>query len=175
MVLMMYCNMKIDFFEPKCSTENIKAVEFGICDDVDKEEKAPAYIDYYNLNNWVAKISNKSGKSLNFIAIDNCIEIYRENGEMENRCDAMLVNADNIVFVELKDQMSGWINKAVIQLQITIDYFKKNNDMGKYRYKRAFACNKQHPHFQSSYKELMSAFYKKNKIRLNLQCNIVFK
>lgn len=52
------------------------------------------------------------------------------------------------------------------QLQTTIDNFKANHDISKYRYKRAFACNKKYPNFRVSYKGKMDAFYKKNHIRL---------
>ena len=88
----------------------------------------------------------------------------------------MLTNEDNIVFVELKEQMAGWITHAVDeQLQTTIDNFKTNHDISKYRHKRAFVCNKKYPNFRVNYKGKMDAFYKKNHIRLNLIREIVFK
>ena len=52
------------------------------------------------------------------------------------------------------------------QLQTIFDHFKANHTY-KYKYKRAFACNKRFPNFRASYKDKMAAFYKKNNIRLN--------
>lgn len=166
--------MAIDFFEEKCQTENIKDEIFGICDD--STDKEPAYIDRVNKNKWIATVENRTDKPINFTAVDNCIEVFRPNGSMENRCDALLTNVDYIVFVELKNQKSDWIGHAVEdQLQTTIDNFKANHDISKYRYKRAFACNKKHPNFQVSYKSRMSQFYQKNGVRLCLENKIVFK
>ena len=93
---------------------------------------------------------------------------------MDNRCDAMLTNEEHIVFIELKDQQSDWIEHAVNdQLQTTIDYFKENHDISRYRYKRAFACNRKHPNFKCSNKERMNNFYRRNKIRLNIEVKII--
>ena len=168
--------MAIDFFRAKCQTENIRDKEFGICDDEDENEKTPAYVDSAQPEKWVAVVKNMSEKSINFTAVDNCVEIMREDGTPDFRCDAMLTNEDNIVFVELKEQMAGWITHAVDeQLQTTIDNFKTNHDISKYRHKRAFVCNKKYPNFRVNYKGKMDAFYKKNHIRLNLIREIVFK
>lgn len=165
--------MAIDFFIEKCQTENISDPRFGICDN--ETDKDPAYVDRENEDKWIAVVENKTDKPINFTAVDNCIEVFRPNGSMENRCDALLTNADHIVFVELKNQGDNWIAHAVDdQLQTTIDYFKDNHDIGKYRFKRAFACNRRRPFFRVSYKEKMDAFYKKNGIRLSLEAKIIF-
>lgn len=169
-------NKTIDFFVPHCQRNKIVAEKFGLCDKEDKSVKTPAYVDFDHPEQWIAVVENQTHKPLNFTAVDNCVEILRENGEMANRCDVMLTNEDYIVFVELKDQKGNWIEHAVYdQLQTTIDYFKANHDISKYRYKRAFACNRQHPKFKCSNKERMQSFFKQNGIRLNIQCNIVFK
>lgn len=168
--------MPVDFFIAKCQTENVRDEEFGICDDDDTTLKTPAYVDTAQPDKWVAVVRNKSVKPINFTAVDNCVEIRRSDGTMDFRCDAMLTNADHIVFVELKDQVSDWISHAVDeQLQTTIDHFKTHHDLSKYKYKRAFACNKKHPNFRVSYKDKMTAFYRKNGIRLSLEREIVFK
>lgn len=167
----------IDFFIPKCQTENIVEPLFGICDDDDENTKTPAYVSTNPADRWIAIVENKTSKPINFTAVDNCIEIQRANGEMDNRCDAILSNEEHIVFIELKVQKTGdWKNHAINeQLQTTIDHFKANYDINKYRYKRAFVCNKKSPHFQVSNKEKMDAFYRKNHIRLNIEQKIVFK
>ena len=111
---------------------------FGICDDEDESAKTPAYVSIDPTDKWVAIVQNRTEKPINFTAVDNCIEIRRANGDMDNRCDAILTNDEHIVFIELKVQRtSGWITHAVDeQLQTTIDHFKENCDIDKYRYKR---------------------------------------
>lgn len=169
-------NKTIDFFVCCCQTNNIREKTFGICDDVDESKKTPAYIDIINPKKWIAIVKNTTNQPINFTAIDNCVEILRDNGDMENRCDAMLTNEDNIIFIELKDQKDSWIDHAINdQLQTTINYFRANHDISKYRHKRAFACNKKHPRFKCSYKERMQLFYNKNHIRLNIQNEIIIK
>lgn len=167
----------IDFFIPQCQTENIHAKNFGICDDEDEETKTPAYVSFDPTDKWVAIVQNQTEKPINFTAVDNCIEIRRANGDMDNRCDAILTNDEHIVFVELKVQRtSGWITHAVDeQLQTTIHHFKENSDISKYKHKRAFVCNRKFPRFSVSNKEKMNAFYKKNRIRLSIEQTIVFK
>lgn len=168
--------MNIDFFVPECQSDNIKTGKFGICDSLDTSSKTPAYVDYDNEESWIACVENVSGNSVTFTAIDNCVVIRRENGEMDYRCDAMLTNVDNIVFIELKSQRRDWIQHAVWeQLYTTIKHFCENNDIGKYRYRRAFVCNRKHPRFDHSNKELMQTFYRKTGVRLNIQCDIVIK
>lgn len=167
----------INFFTPQCRRENICEVTFGICDDEDDSVKTPAYISTNPTDKWIAIVQNHTGKPLNFTAVDNCIEIRRANGEMDNRCDAILTNDEHIVFIELKvQQTSGWIAHAVDeQLQTTVDHFKANCDIDKYRYRRAFVCNRKFPLFNVSNKERMNAFYKKNRIRLSIEQTIEFK
>ena len=167
--------MDVDFFKDE---EGIGSSHFGICDDVDVNAKTPAYVDC-NLENeslWGANVVNSSGKSISFIAVDNRIEILRVDGSMENRCDAMLHNADYIIFVELKNQREDWIKHAVDdQLQTTIDVFKQNNDIMKYSRRFAYVCNKKHPLFQNSHKQQMQKFHSKNKVRLIICGNIMIK
>lgn len=128
----------VDFFIPKCQVIGITAERFGICDDVDTAEKTPAYVNYENEKKWGAIIKNNSGKPLNFTAVDNCVVVRRENDDMENRCDAMLSNADNLVLVELKNERQKWFSHAVEQLQKTIETFKQYNDVSMYKRKRAY-------------------------------------
>lgn len=168
--------MHMDFFIEKCQTNNISERLFGICDDKDEGNKTPAYIDTTDQDKWIAIVKNHTNLSLNFTAVDNCIEARKEDGSMDFRCDAMLTNKDNIVFIELKDQKDNWIRHAVYeQLQTTIDNFKASHDISVYRHKRAFACNKARPRFKVNYKDMMNQFYQKNKVRLNLTTEIVFK
>lgn len=99
----------------------VKDTLFGICDDEDEAAKTPAYVDVdvNRQDKWTAIVKNKSEKIISFIAVDNKIEIKRDNGQMENRCDAMLHNDDYIVFIELKDQGKDWIRHAVEDQLVT--------------------------------------------------------
>ena len=160
----------IDFFKDGIPVE---CSLFGICDDEDKAEKTPAYVDCNvdNRKSWIAEVNNSSGAPVKFIAVDNKIEILREDGNMENRCDAMLHNEKYIIFVELKNQRQDWIKHAVEeQLATTINIFKQNHDISVFRHKFAYACNKQHPSFASSHKEYMHKFRKEHGVRLVI-CN----
>jgi hypothetical protein len=94
--------MEIDFFNSQCqSVSNNK--RFGLCDEQDNKE--PAYLDERNGAKWIAVVENEELKKIHFIAIDNCIDIWRDEKkkEMDKRCDGMLWYETSIVFVELKE------------------------------------------------------------------------
>lgn len=156
----------VDFFVSKCQTSGITETKFGICDDPDDSVKTPAYVTTDNSIPWGATVLNHSGKALNFTAVDNCVEIIGDNGAMSSRCDAMLTNDCNLIFIELKDERKKWLPHAIEQLQATIDSFAANNDISRYQVKRAFACNKRHPYFSVSNKELKLRFSQQNHFRL---------
>lgn len=165
--------MAIDFFISRCMINNITAQRFGICDP---GNGAIAYPDFADESSWVALVENRSGSPLNFIAVDNCIEIRRPDGNMDNRCDAILTNSRHIIFVELKNQDKDWIGHAVNdQLQTTIDHFKANHQLDSYPKRDAYACNKSHPHFNHSQMERMTEFKNKNDVRLHIDAHIIIK
>lgn len=140
--------MNINFFDPLCQTI-INASVFGICDDPPPPAK-PAYIDTINQNKWIASVENINQRELTFVAIDNCIEIFRNDGNMDSRCDAMITFQDTIIFVELKDrQSSGWLAKGESQLRNIIGIFAANYDLSSYKSKIAYVSNKSKPNFQS--------------------------
>jgi len=136
--------MPIDFFKSGCKKTSIKK-EFGLCDNPDPA-KDPAYIDEFNDVNWIAQVTNQNGNSVDFFAIDHCIEIRRSNIEMAKHCDGMLSYESNIVFVELKNRgSSGWLSDGRKQLTETISFFKDNHNITTYKLKEAYVCNKQRP------------------------------
>ncbi|MEM9885152.1 MAG: hypothetical protein AAF849_04610 [Bacteroidota bacterium] len=152
----------IDFFRKECVVE-IDAKQFGICDDNDK---LPAYPDTDNADNWIAIVQNENQKTIQFIAIDNCIPIWRAKGEMESRCDGMLFYEDNIDFVELKVVRNKWIQNGIIQLRITITNFLNVYEIDEFKRKRAFLTNSKHPQFKFSHKEQMQKFKQETGFRL---------
>lgn len=160
--------MPVKFFDKNCQEQVRKDVLFGICDD---QNNTPAYTTVSTAKTWIAKVENDENKSVIFTAIDNCIEIRRENGEMGNRCDGMLTYDQNIVFIELKDERSNWIPHAIEQLEATILQFNQA-DLLTYRHRRAFACNKRHPNFHVINNELSQRFFTNHRVRLNIQATI---
>ena len=146
--------MEIDFFNSQCQSVSNKK-RFGLCDEQD--DKEPAYIDEQNGAKWIAIVENDELKEVHFIAIDNCIEIWRdeEKKEMDNRCDGMLWYENTIVFVELKERESkkntnDWVKDGEKQLKRTIEYFEKTEQSNKFTEKRAYIANKTHPRFKES-------------------------
>lgn len=167
--------MQVDFFEYE---EIVTKSCFGICDDEDISLKTPAYIDIKeeNENAWIAKVTNNSGKAIGFIAVDNKIEILREDGNMEHRCDAILHNEDNIIFVELKEQRKDWIKDAVEdQLLATINIFKSLYNISVFKNRVAYVCNRRHPSFAYSHKEYMQKFRNEHNVRLIICRDIKIK
>lgn len=162
--------MKVNFFIEECQTENILAPDFGICDS----ESGKAYVDLENREKWVARVRNRSGNPINFTSIDNCVEIRRETGESDFRCDGMLSGNGLLIFVELKDQRGDWIQHAVWdQLFRTINHFKESHPVEGYKKKFAYACNKRHPQFHSNKMDMMNEFRIKTGFRLLIVNEIV--
>ena len=160
--------MSIDFFQIGCQS-NTSEILFGICDN---QDGSPAFIDIANQNIWIANVKNDSVINVTLIAVDNCITILRVDGSMDSRCDAILTYPDNIIFLELKDERTNWITHAVEQIETTIKNFTDNHDISVFRHKRAFASNKKHPNFRSSYLETYQKFYRKYAVRLNIEATI---
>ncbi len=139
--------MPVDFFDNPAK-ETTDEERFGLCDDVAPENcpKNPAYIDCIDREKWTADVSNPQRKTATFYPIDNCIEILRPNGEMDNRCDGLLEYDRNLIFVELKDRAGGkWVGEGLTQLAVTIGNFNANHNVADFSSIRAQLCNKQRP------------------------------
>jgi hypothetical protein len=149
--------MAIDFSIPACVTETNEAV-FGICDD-SPPSIDPAYLSFQNAEEWIAWVDNDQNKTVTFTAIDHCVEILRPNTEKESSCDGMLSYDKTIKFVELKDRnYSGWLGKAIDQLQITIKIYKADVGMAAFDKYFAFVANKQRPFFKGANSSLSQRF-----------------
>lgn len=161
--------MSWEFLASPCKENHRTDTEFGICDD---EDGSKAYTDTDNPTNWIATVSNKSKKNVSFIAVDNCI--FKKTDEPgRRRCDGMLVTQDQLYFVELKNQMKSWISDAIEQLESTIEFFKESHNLEDFKHKKAFACNKKHRFFQEIDNETNLSFFRKNKVRLDVQADII--
>jgi len=161
--------MPINFFDETCQELSIVDSEFGICDN---EDGSKAFVDRVNRDKWVATVDNSGKMELTFTAIDNCVEIMRDNGDMDKRYDGMLTSEEHIFFLELKSQRSNWITDAIEQLRVTVGHFIENHDISIFRYKRAFACNNKHPQFQVINHEKKQRFFNEFKVRLHVQATI---
>ena len=168
--------MEIDFFNSQCQQVSSEKI-FGLCDD--KEDNKPAYLDEQNEDKWIAVVENEELKEVHFIAIDYCIDIWRdkEKKEMDNRCDGMLWYETSIVFVELKDRVSkkntnAWVKDGEKQLKRTIEYFEKTKQSNKFIEKRAYIANNAHPKFKESQLQRMKNFKKETGYTLRIENRI---
>jgi len=168
--------MEIDFFNSQCQRVTSEKI-FGLCDD--KEDNKPAYLDEENGAKWIAVVENEELKEIHFIAIDNCIDIWRNEvkKEMDNRCDGMLWYETSIIFVELKDRVSkkdknAWVEDGEKQLKRTIEYFEKTEQSGKFTEKRAYIANKAYPKFKESQLVRMKRFQQETGYTLRIENRI---
>ena len=150
--------MAIDFFNNQCQQVSSEKI-FGLCDEEGTQK--PAYIDVSNQDNWIAEIENEEQKEVYFIAIDNCIEIWRDDG-------------NNLIFVELKDRKlrnaSDFLKEAALQLIATINHFKKICDIADYNIKAAYIANKKKIH--RSYVARMEEFQQETGYTLRIENRI---
>jgi hypothetical protein len=164
--------MSINFFDANCQSQT-NQYKFGLCDDPNKD-KDPAYIDTVDCSKWIAIVENNQEIEVIFTAIDNCIEILRSDGTMDNRCDGMLTYNNHIIFVELKERnfRNKWVGKGEEQLKNTINVFIANHDLAIYKSKKAYIANNKKPTFQSSQITRMDKFKDETGFRLIIQNTI---
>ena len=151
--------MSINFFDTNCQSQTNQP-KFGLCDDP-PPSKDPAYINIDDSGKWIAIVENNQELEVIFTAIDNCIELLRSDGKMDNRCDGMLTYNNNIIFVELKERKytnSVWIDDGENQLRKIISVFINNHDLQIFKSKKAYIANSKKPQFQYSHKERMQKF-----------------
>ena len=164
--------MSINFFDANCQSQT-NQYKFGLCDDPNKD-KDPAYIVTVDCSKWIAIVENNQEIEVIFTAIDNCIEILRSDGTMDNRCDGMLTYNNHIIFVELKERnfRNKWVGKGEEQLKNTINVFIANHDLAIYKSKKAYIANNKKPNFQSSQITRMDKFKDETGFRLIIQNTI---
>nr|WP_295877435.1 hypothetical protein [uncultured Chitinophaga sp.] len=159
----------MNFFDSKCQESPRDEELFGICDDQNGEK---AYTNIDDSSKWVATVINKKKVELVFTAIDACVITGSEHKD-RGRCDGMLTSDEHIFFVELKDQKANWREKAINQLESTVQFFLEKNSLMQYRHKKAFACNKQHAHFQEIDQEEQMRWFRTYGVRLDLQAEVI--
>lgn len=167
--------MSVDFFTTSCKEKPRKENYFGILDD---HNELPAYTVIDDEKEWIAKVINKNNKEICFIAIDNCVKVYKQNdaSSKESICDGMLVFENGIYLVELKNRaVGGWIPKAIEQLENTIRLLKENHSLEEFQYKKAYACNKKHPRFAVMESENRRKFFRNTGFRIDAQREVKIK
>jgi hypothetical protein len=165
--------MSIDIFKAKCR-KVIKDQKFGICDD---NNQRPAYVDLVNETNWIAKVNNSKNKEIVFTAFDYCIDVIRENGEMEKRCDVLMTFEDSLYFIELKGKVADWQAEGIEQLEATINSFiqKIPDYYWSFKKRKAYVANRRHPSFNVTKTTDMERFRDRYRVRLDLQSTILIK
>jgi len=168
--------MKTNFFITNCKEPERTDVLFGICDD---ENEDKAYTDIENEDKWIAIVKNEMQEPVSFTAIDNCLDVLKEGtNDQESTCDGMLTFNQYLYLVELKNQnTSGWKPRAFEQLENTIQLIKQDPNFDRFKYKKAFACNKKkkRPRFKTSDNERNRRFFAKYGFRIGIQSTIVIK
>ncbi|MES2703878.1 MAG: hypothetical protein V4649_14660 [Bacteroidota bacterium] len=165
--------MKVNFFKPKC-TQSTSEMLFGLCD---KDDEKPAFINVDKSEKWIATVVNSAPpKRIQFTALDHCIDVLRENGDMDNRCDVLLEYETRLLFIELKTKRADWKSEGLGQIEATIK--RMIHELPAYYYgfkkRKAVVANPKSasPAFQESDKELRE-FYKRNyKIHLQFDAEI---
>ena len=163
--------MKVNFLSDECVTTT-SARYFGICDD---DDKRPAYLHFSPGDGLcIAKVTNTSQIPVIFRAIDNCIDVLRDSGDMESRCDVLLECEQNLIFIELKNKLGRWKAEGIDQLEKTLQLIIDSHPeyYSSFKKKRAFVANRKHPNFQEVENETMARFYKKYKVRLEISADI---
>ncbi len=164
--------MSINFFKSTYQSQT-NQYKFRLCDDPNED---PAYIDtdIDDCSKWIATVENNQEIEVIFTAIDNCIEILRSDGTMDNRCDGMLTYNNHLIFVELKEKnyRNNWVVKGEKQLKNTINVFIANHDLEIYKSKKAYIANNKEPNFQSSQITRMDKFKDETGFRLIIQNTI---
>lgn len=160
--------MSLQFFTASC-TDDTSASLFGLCDDKTNQR---AYIATETQSNWIAIVENPNQHEVKFIGIDNCVPIFRANGEIESRCDGLLLYNDNLIFVELKERdipPAKWVKKGYEQLKTTILLFKQENDLSKYKSLKAYLVNSMRPNVPITQINKIQQFYTETSILLYIQ------
>lgn len=161
--------MSLNFLDNACKELDRSDTRFGLCDNQDGTK---AYSNTENPERWIATVINDKALILTFTPVDKCL--MQDNDYPDRRrCDGILTSTEHLYFIELKDQAKRWITDAIEQLESTVEIFKDHHDIHQFRHKKAFACNKQQRHFQEIDNELNIAFFRKHRVRLDIQADIL--
>lgn len=161
--------------QSSCQTSSTKR-KIGLCDDPHPANN-PAYINEDNGKIWLATVVNEEPPcQITFTAIDHCVDSYRPDGKMHNRCDGILSFNSTLIFVELKDRTTKnnqWVLDAEVQLRASIENFKNIYDLYLYKSKKAYIANKQQRGSKVSQNSRVKTFLKETDFLLVIDNRIV--
>ncbi|MBO5606870.1 MAG: hypothetical protein J5930_03160 [Treponema sp.] len=80
----------------------------------------------------------------------------------------MLYTNKTIAFIELKDKNKTRAGDAAKQLKATIKTFKENHEIENFENKKAYVCNKAHPHMNVTSNSLCDSFLKETGVTLHV-------
>jgi len=167
--------MSIDFFKIECQ-ETTSEKKFGL---YDAENSTPAEIKLNDEPTWNATVVNNQGKTVSFTAIDNCIDVFRENGEMDSRCDCMLSYDSELLLVELKNKRDSWQTEGLSQIENITKIMIQEIPEYYYSFKKrkGIVANRknQFPAFHDSNLEQRQYFMSKYKMRIQFEAEITIK
>lgn len=167
--------MNVNFFKAECQTTT-KTKRFGL---FDAEDQTPAIIMLDDEQSWNATVINESAIELLFTAVDNCIEILRDNGEMDNRCDAMLTYNSTLLLIELKNKRNSWQSEGLYQIESTLKRMRIECQAfyNGFKKRKAIVVNTkyQFPCFQEANLEQREYFWRNYKARIQFEAEIVIK
>lgn len=158
-------------FSGQCAEPPRTDAEFGICDPQDGSK---AYTDVVDNNGWDATVINADQQEVTFTAIDNCMVFLREGSKDQHRsCDGMLTTSEKLYLVELKNKGSSWISDGIEQLESTMNLIiASGEDLSRYRYKKAFVCNRKHRHFEELGNERNLRIFRTYGFRLDVHATV---
>ena len=167
--------MSIDFFKIECQ-ETTSEKKFGL---YDAEDNTPAEIKLSDEPTWNATVVNDEGKIVLFTAIDNCIDVFKENGEKDSRCDCMLSFDSTLLLVELKNKRGSWQAEGLAQIENIAKIMIEETPEHYYSFKKrkAIVANKKNlsPAFHDSNFEQRQYFMSKYKMRIQFEAEITIK
>ena len=79
----------------------------------------------------------------------------------------MLLTENTVIFIELKNQAKEWLETAIDQLKSTISHFDDTDGLDRFKFKKAYICNKAHPNFNYQYKIRIQQFFKETGVSLH--------
>jgi len=167
--------MKVDFFKADCQNL-LNELRFGL---YDAEDNTAVEIKLTDEEIWNAVVLNNERKNVLFTAIDNCIDVYRQNGDMDDRCDCMLTYDTTILFVELKNKRDSWQKEGLGQIESIVKILLNQNPdfYNRFTKRKAIVANRKHqfPAFQESNMEQRQYFSSNYKMRIQFEAEIIIK
>lgn len=175
---------EVDFFTGFCadgspSDDTTSAELFGICDDapVAGAPRRRAYIDHSDSDKWLATVVNQPRHQVVFKGVDNCITILKGNGNLQSRCDGILLYDDFTLFIELKsraDDSTKWMTESASQVKQTIKDFRRGHPEDT-TFMEAYLVNAQRPAFQEGRQNFIDRFYKDTGVILHVEATIILQ